>query len=230
MNRPVMTGIAPSLGVLRVTDPNYTAVCLLADRSGSMWQIRDDAEGAINAFITSQREKTEPGQRRTLRLVQFDHRIEVVHESTSFADVPDYKLVPEGRTALLDAMGMQITAFGAELAALPEDKRPGHVVFAVMTDGMENASREYVSWSAIKEMVERQRNEWAWNVVYLGANQDAVQVGGQLGVHANSAITYRASAGGTRSAAASLDSYVVAAASGAVAAFSDEDREAAQQD
>ncbi|MCL2471991.1 MAG: hypothetical protein FWF25_09705 [Propionibacteriaceae bacterium] len=67
--------------------------------------------------------------------------------------------MPRGSTALLDAVGRSITAFGERLAALPEDDRPSRVIFAIMTDGMENASKEFTH-AAIKEMITRQEKTY----------------------------------------------------------------------
>ena len=79
-------------------------------------------------------------------------------------------------TALHDAMGRMITDAGAKLAALPEDQRPGTVIVAIMTDGLENASQEWHA-PAIKALVEQQTTTYGWEFLYMGADQDAVEVG-----------------------------------------------------
>lgn len=205
-----------------MTDPNYTAIMLLVDRSGSMAAIRTSAEAGINEFITSQANAT--AGRRTIRIAQFDHEYETVRDSRPPAHLEPFQLHPRGNTALLDAMGRAIVEFGAELDALPEDIRPGTVILAVMTDGHENSSLEY-TWPQIKSMVERQERDFAWQVLYLGANQDAIAVGERLGVRADRAMTYASTGRGTRSMTHSVRSYVDAAASGASAAFTDQQRD-----
>lgn len=225
------TGASHSRGDLQrvaypsaMTDSAYTAICLLIDRSGSMQSIKDATEEAINGFV---HEQAAGAGRRTIRIATFDTGApELVCLSTPAADVSPFALAPRGSTALLDAMGTTITAFGAELAALPEDERPGQVVFAVMTDGLENASTDY-TWPQIKEMVEHQENVYGWNVVYLGANQDAIKVGGQLGVRPGSTLTYSADDQATRSAIGATSAYVTKVASGGAAAFTAEQRRAA---
>jgi hypothetical protein len=207
-----------------MTDAAYTAICLLIDRSGSMQSIKDATEEAINGFV---HEQAAGDGRRTIRITTFDVGApEQVCPSTPAAAVPQFVLHPRGSTALLDAMGATITEFGAELAAMAEDERPGHVVFAVMTDGLENASTDY-TWPRVREMVEHQQNVYGWNVVYLGANQDAIKVGGKLGVRAGSSITYDANDTGTRSVIASASSYVSSVAGGGAAEFTDDQRRAA---
>lgn len=206
-----------------MTDPNYTAICLVVDRSGSMRSVRSDAEGAINAFLDDQR-KAEG--KRTVRLVTFDQDYDLICPSTDVRLIQPFALRPRGTTALLDAMGRGITEFGEELAALPEEQRPGTVIFAIMTDGYENSSKDW-TLAQVRAAVEHQRAEFAWNVLYLGANQDAIQEGAKFGVDAGSSLTYSASGAGLRGTRSALDSYVAVAASGVFATFSDEDRERA---
>ena len=93
------------------------------------------------------------------------------------ADVPPLNLQPRGSTALLDAMGRLITDTGRKLVALSENERPGNVIVAIMTDGMENASREWTH-PAIKSLVEQQTKDYGWQFLYMGADQDAIEVGG----------------------------------------------------
>lgn len=179
---------------------------------------------ALNGFVHDQA----AGEgRRTIRIATFDVGApELFGASTPADQVPAFVLHPRGSTALLDAMGTTIAAFGAELASMPEDERPGNVVFAVMTDGMENASTDY-TWPKVKEMVEHQESVYRWNVMYLGANQDAIQVGQKLGVRAGSSITYDANDIGTRSVIATASAYVTDVAAGRDAGFTDEQRRAA---
>jgi hypothetical protein len=126
-------------------------------------------------------------------------------------------------------MGRSIVDFGAELAALPEADRPGVVIFAVMTDGEENSSREY-TLPAVKEMVEKQQRDYGWQVLYLGANQDAITVGESLGVRRGQTLTYYPTEYGTRSATDSMTSYVASAACGQQVAFTDAQRKDATKD
>jgi len=169
-----------------MTRADLTHLYFLLDRSGSMQSIKTDTEGGFAAFIEEQR--SAPGECR-VTLAQFDDRYEVVYAGRPLADVPALELQPRGSTALLDSMGRLITEAGLEQAALPEDQRPGTVVVAVMTDGHENASREW-DHPAIKALVEQQSDQWAWQFLYLGADQDAIEVGASIGVRRDQALTY----------------------------------------
>jgi len=169
-----------------MTRSDLTHLYFLLDRSGSMQSIKSDIEGGFAAFVDEQR--TAPGE-CLASLSQFDDVYEVVYADRPVADVPPLDLRPRNMTALHDAMGRMVTDAGAKLAALPEDQRPGTVVVAIMTDGLENASTE---WRApgIKSLVELQTRVYGWQFLYMGADQDAVEVGSGLGIAADSSVTY----------------------------------------
>ncbi len=169
-----------------MTNPNLTHIYFLLDRSGSMQSIRDDTIGGFNAFIADQRQH--PGDCR-VTLAQFDDHYEVVYTDRPIVDVPELDLRPRGSTALLDAIGRLVTDAGARLASLPEDQRPGTVIVGIMTDGYENASKEWTHQS-VKALVQQQTNQYSWEFLYMGADQDAVEVGTSLGVQANRSVTY----------------------------------------
>ena len=101
--------------------------------------------------------------------------------------------------ALLDAIGRLVTDAGASLASLPEDKRPGTVIVGIMTDGYENASREWTH-PAIKALIQQQTKTYSWEYLYMGADQDAIEVGTSLGVQPNRAMTYSRDASGPATA------------------------------
>ena len=118
-----------------------------------------------------------------MTLAQFDNHYEVVYADRPRRRRAALDLQPRGSTALLDAMGRLITDAGARLAALAEDERPGTVIVAIMTDGHENASREWTH-PAIKALVEQQTEAYGWQFLYMGADQDAIEVGASIGVAA----------------------------------------------
>ena len=151
-----------------------------------MQSIKTDTEGGFAAFVDEQRKTA--GECR-VTLAQFDNEYDVVYRSVPVADVPPLDLQPRGSTALLDAMGRLITSAGEELARIPEADRPGTVLVAVMTDGHENASQEWTH-PAIKALVEQQTHAYSWQFLYMGADQDAIEVGTSLGVAAASSVTY----------------------------------------
>ena len=205
-----------------MTNPNKTAIAVLMDRSGSMQLIRSDAEGAINAYIKDQSEQ--PGE-CTVRLAQFDTYYEDVFKSTPIDDVGEYVLHPRGGTALTDGIAKLVIDFGAELAALPEDERPGNVIVVIVTDGEENSSVEYTA-EGVKSLITEQTEKYNWNFVFLAAGQDAIATGAGYGIARGSSLTFDANNIGQTVAAASV--YSTATRSGIRGyEFTDEDREKA---
>src|SRR4051794_23664953 len=180
-----------------MTDPNYTGMLLVIDRSGSMESIRGDMVGGLENLLKKQ--AAEPG-RATVDIVIFDDRIETTHVMAS-PEAVKVELEPRGMTALLDALGLSITEYGRRLAAMPEQERPGTVIVVVATDGLENASREY-SGEQVRAMVVHQRDAYGWDFVFLGANQDAVLTGTSLGFAADSSIDFDADAQGAQAVSA----------------------------
>jgi hypothetical protein len=172
-------------GILKMKS-DLTDITLVVDRSGSMQEIRSDAEGGVNAFIEKQAE--EPGE-ALLTLVQFDTEYDFVHKGVPIDRVPKYELLPRGGTALLDAVGRAINETGERLAKMPEQDRPGLVIFVITTDGEENSSREFTK-SQVKEMIEKQQTKYNWHFTFLGADQDAFAEAGGLGIRANFAAQF----------------------------------------
>ena len=169
-----------------MTDANLTHLYFLLDRSGSMVSLREDTIGGFDTFIAEQR--TAPGRCR-VTLAQFDNEYDEVYADRDIATVPSLVLVPRGSTALLDALGRLVVSAGERLAALPEQERPGSVVVGVMTDGYENASRDWTH-DRIKALIEQQSREYGWQFLYLGADQDAIEEGTKMGFAAGKSMTY----------------------------------------
>ncbi len=165
---------------------DLTDITLVVDRSGSMQDIRSDAEGGVNAFIENQAK--EPGE-ALLTLVQFDIEYEFLHNGVPITSVPKYSLVPRGSTALLDAIGRAINETGERLSKMNEEDRPGLVVFVVMTDGLENSSQEF-SKARIKEMIQHQQEKFGWQFTFLGAEQDAFAEANTMGIDAAGAANF----------------------------------------
>lgn len=163
-------------------------VCII-DRSGSMQSIASDTIGGFNSFL--QDCKNAPEDRR-MTVVLFDHDYNIIHNYIPAKDLPDLNnttYVPRGNTALYDAIGRTINEVGARLANTPECDRPETVIFAILTDGEENASREFNA-AKIKEMIEHQAEKYSWSFVYLGANQDSVLAAGRIGIKSGNVANY----------------------------------------
>lgn len=186
---------------------DLTEVAVVLDRSGSMEEIRSDAMGSFNAFLA--RQKSGAGELR-LTLVLFNHELETAYAAVPIATVPpldEATYVPGGSTAMLDALGRTIDELGARLAATPEAERPGKVLVAVITDGLENASRDY-SFRQVRHRVRRQREKYDWEFLFLAANQDAVLEGAKIAIPAADAVHFSATASGVHEAGGTLSARV----------------------
>ncbi|MET4049527.1 MULTISPECIES: VWA domain-containing protein [unclassified Rhodococcus (in: high G+C Gram-positive bacteria)] len=186
-----------------MTNPQLSLVAALLDRSGSMHSIADDTRGGFDSFIGKEREQD---GNTVVTLAQFDQQYELVYSSQPIRTVPPLVLQPRGSTALYDAIGRLITDVGVELAAVPEDERPGSVTVVVMTDGHENSSKEW-SNTAVRALIAQQEKDYQWDFVFLGSNIDAVDVGTDLGFARDKSMTYVSTTVGVTAAFDSVASY-----------------------
>lgn len=163
-------------------------VIMIIDRSGSMGSIRQDAEGGVNSFIDEQKEVD---KKTKLTLAEFDHDYNLLYDRANIDEVAQYKLVPRGTTALLDAIGRTLTQF-------KDKKIKGKKVVVIVTDGGENASRDF-SRDDIFEMITKLK-EKDWQFMFLAANQDAIAAGGSIGIDPNATINFAATGDGAKDA------------------------------
>jgi hypothetical protein len=206
---------------------NFTRIAIVLDRSGSMESCKESTVSGFNEFIRTQQEL--PGE-AMVKLVQFDDRYETVFDMNLklCPELNQNTFVPRGSTALLDAQGRTIVELGRELAALPENERPSKVIVVTLTDGLENASKEY-NLERIGELIREQRDKYNWDFVFLGANQDAIQTAAAMNIPLPSAMSYSTSKAGIAATMAAVSHYVGAARKGKAAAFSAEDRKSAME-
>ena len=173
-----------------------TEVVFILDRSGSMRGLEGDTIGGFNSMIEKQ--KKEEGE-AYISTVLFDDEAEVLYDRVPVGKVEpmnDRQYFVRGCTALLDALGGAIHHIGNVHRYAREEDRPEKTLFIITTDGMENASR-YYSYQKVKRMVERQKEKYGWEFLFLGANIDAIEVAGRFGIGANRAINYESDSKGT---------------------------------
>lgn len=187
---------------------NHAEIVFILDRSGSMISIKDDAIGGFNAFVDSQKKVAGTAN---ITLVLFDHEYEKVYDAKDINSVElltEKTFIPRGNTALLDAIGRSINEVGAKLNALKEDERAEKVIVCIITDGAENASKEFTN-EKIKEMIEHQKSKYNWEFAYLGANQDAFATASMYGISRGMTSNFAANAAGTKGAYACLSNLAV---------------------
>jgi hypothetical protein len=206
---------------------NFTRIAIILDRSGSMESCKESTVAGFNEFIRTQKEI--PGE-AMVKLVQFDDQYETVFDKPlkECPELTQSTFVPRGSTALLDAQGRTVVELGRELAALAESQRPSKVIVVTLTDGLENASKEY-DLEEIGKLIREQRDKYNWDFVFLGANQDAIATAAAMSIPLPSAMSYSTSRAGVAATMAAVSHYVGAARKGKAAAFSAEDRKAAME-
>lgn len=175
---------------------NLTEMVFILDRSGSMSGLEDDTIGGFNAMIEKQ--KKEPGE-AFVSTVLFDNVSEVIHDRSNIqriAPMTREQYYVRGSTALLDAVGGAIHHIGNVHKYAREEDRPEKTVFVITTDGMENASRMY-SYEKVRSMIQRQKEKYGWEFIFLGANIDAAKEAARFGISEDCAANYHADTLGT---------------------------------
>jgi len=214
----------------KTTEPiknDYTHISVILDRTGSMEEIRDDTIGGFNAFLGDQ--KAQKGK-ATLTLVQFDSQdpYEVIHRFKPIKEVPKLTretYVPRARTPLLDALGRGINDLENSLTDMVKTDRPQKVVFAVLTDGQENASHEF-SKNQIMKMIKDKTEKEEWQFVFLSADLVAIGEAQDVGFQASKSMAFVKDETGTKEAWISFSRKTTEFRSGSKPdmAFEEEDR------
>ena len=193
--------------------PERIELVLVLDKSGSMQGLESDKIGGFNSMIKKQKALDVPVR---VTAVRFNDKTDVLYESRSIHSVhalteKEYEV--GGTTALLDAVGSTILNVDQK----GNVKKGTKVIFVIITDGMENASREFTK-TKVKQMISDKQEKYGWDFIYLGANIDAAEEAGAIGVKKANAVTYRNTESGVRANYDAVSAYVKEAAEmGAVA-------------
>lgn len=161
-------------------------ICIL-DRSGSMSNIMSDSIGGFNTFLKQQKELPDEA---TITVVLFDDRYEMIYDNVDIKkaeELTDKVWFARGTTALYDAIGKTINTEKGNFKKLGSEK-PSKVLCCIVTDGHENASKEYND-NAIKKLIKSCEDE-SWSFIYLAANQIASEVGNSFGISVGNTYTY----------------------------------------
>lgn len=181
--------------------PTKTRLIFVLDRSGSMNTIEAEAIGGFNAFVDGQKKVKGDA---TLTLVLFDNLLETIYENMPLDQVPVLTkevYFPRAMTALYDAIGVTI----AKYQAMPTDENT-KTIFAVLTDGAENASKEF-SGSAVADLIKKAETEHQWEVMFLGANINVAEIATKLNVQSSKFAAFAASGKGIDDTFKSVNAY-----------------------
>jgi uncharacterized protein YegL len=175
---------------------DLTELVFILDKSGSMCGLESDTIGGFNSML--QKQKALDGECR-ITTVLFDNHYELLHDRLDLravSPITEKEYYVGGSTALLDAIGRTIRKLVNVQRSTAEDYRASKVLFIIITDGMENASREFSS-QQVKAMIEQEKRLYGWEFIFLGANIDAVETAGRFGIDADRAVDYVADSEGT---------------------------------
>lgn len=201
----------------------YTHVTFVLDSSGSMERIREDTIGGFNTFLADQVD--EPGE-ATVSLYDFDSTVTNGYQMKPIEEAPHLDretYTPGGKTALHDAIAIAVDETADLIAGIAEPAASDTVIVVVLTDGRENASETPAD--AVRDRVERRREEEGWEFVFIGANQDAALTAKGMGMAADKSLSMDHSARGTQSAYFSTSEMISdARREGTVRGFTKEDR------
>ena len=191
---------------MEIRNKNVELVFII-DRSGSMAGMESDTVGGFNSMLEQQK-KTEGNKFVTTYLFNQSHRL--LHDRLDIDEVSplterDY--CAGGSTALIDCIGDAIKHIEYVHKYIRPEDVPVKTIFAITTDGLENASRKYSS-SEVKTMIERKKKEDGWEFLFIGANIDAVETAKRYGICEDRAINYRQTHRGTRSTFAAMNTFI----------------------
>ena len=173
-----------------------TELVFILDKSGSMGGLEKDTIGGYNSMLEKQ--KAVPGE-CLITTVLFDNDYELLHDRIDIravSPITEKEYAVGGSTALLDAIGRTIHKIGNAQMNTADDYRAEKVMFVIITDGEENSSREY-SAEKVKAQIQRQKEKYDWEFIFLGANIDAVETAGRFGIAPDRAQNYHADSKGT---------------------------------
>lgn len=175
---------------------NLTEMVFILDKSGSMSGLEQDTIGGFNSML--KRQKKEEGE-ALVTTVLFDNNYELLHERLNIQNVnflSQEEYFVGGSTALLDAIGRTISRISKSISESSEQFRPGKVIFVIITDGMENSSKEF-TFRKIKDMIELKKSKYAWDFIFLGANINAAETALNLGIDEERAANFCPDSEGT---------------------------------
>ena len=158
---------------------NLLHICFVLDESGSMYNSVDDVIGGFQKLIDEQ--KGEKNGECIISLYRFSGTVKKDYIGKPVNEVPKLYYSPGGCTAMNDGVGTAIDEIGKWLSDMNESERPSKNIIVIMTDGQENASKEY-NFDTVKAKIKHQEEKYSWTFVYMGTNLQDLKDANRLGI------------------------------------------------
>jgi len=182
----------PTTKKTKKTPEKQTNVIFIIDESGSMATAARDVIGGFNTYV----EKLKgDGNAYTLTALKFGSNVRPLFENLTLDKVPlltEEHYMPLDSTALYDAIGHGMAVAKEQWSTEKKPYGEDPTLMIIMTDGFENASKEYKKDMIIAEIKKRE-DAGNWTFVYLGADQDAWSLAGDLGFAKGNVMSYASS-------------------------------------
>ncbi|MBT4399346.1 MAG: VWA domain-containing protein [Bacteroidetes bacterium] len=167
---------------------------LVLDRSGSMGSVTEETISGFNEQVQRIHELAEqyPNQKICVNLCLFNHLVEQTLKNVSAGILQELSFKsyrPEGMTALYDAVGSSIRQVKKQIKMLTDEVKY-KVYFVILTDGHENASRQF-RYEKIKKSIKKLEDTKKWEFSYLGSTLDAVEIATSLNIKSSNATYFR---------------------------------------
>jgi len=159
---------------------NWINLVFVIDKSGSMYTSKDDVTGGFKKTIDEQ--KANKDGKVTVSLYTFNEKVNELYLGKDINGLPEFHYSPDGMTAMNDGIGTAIDNVGKWLYEKDRngEEMPGKTLVVVMTDGLENASKEY-TLKQIQDKIKEQSEKYSWEFIYMGTDITTSKAADDLG-------------------------------------------------